>query len=260
MQRAFVGGLLVGAACAMVGVYVTLRKESFIGEAVAHASLSGVALGFLFAFEEIYIAILVGIITAIGITYLQKRTNISSDAVIGIFFSFIFALGIIVLRFVRGYRPELTSFLFGSILSITSSDIWLAFLVTVITSITILLFYEKLLYVSFDQVGARIKGINVDLFDYIIRIVTAIVIIASIKLVGMILVTALLVLPASSAKLFAKKFAHMIPVSLVFSVGAVIAGLFSSYYLDIPSGAAIVVAGTCFFVITSLFVRLTQNS
>lgn len=252
MQRALLGGIIVGALCAAIGVYVTLRKESFISEAIAHASLAGVALAFLISFNELYIALVIGVVTAIGITYMQKRTNVSSDAVIGIFFSLIFAIGIIILHFVQGYRPELTSFLFGSILSITQHDIIISALVLIISLVIIFVFYEQLLYVSFDKEGAKIKGIKVELFDYIIRIITAIAVIASIKLVGMILVTALLVIPASGAKLFAKRFSHMIPISIILSIVSVILGLWGSYYFDIPSGASIVVVTATLFIILSV--------
>lgn len=249
MQRAFIGGIIVSLSCALVGVFITLRKESFISEAVAHSSLAGVALAFLISIEPLYFALLVGVITAVGITFIQKRSRISSDSVIGIFFSLIFAIGIIILSFVKGYRPELTTFLFGSILSVNYTNILLAFIILLFGGFFIFRFLEKLLYISFDPESAKIRGLDVVFFEYAIRILSALVIISSIKVVGIVLVTALIVIPASSAKLFARNFKQMFPLTIFFSFLSVVLGLLTSYYVDIPSGATIVVITALLFAL-----------
>lgn len=252
MQRAFLGGSLVALSCALIGVFVTLRKEAFISEAVAHASLSGIALGFLLAVKPTILAVMVGMLTVVGITLFQKKTNISSDSVIGIFLSLIFAIGVVILSFVEGYKPELTGFLFGSILGISNFDIMISGLILALVILFFSLFYHQLLYVSFDRVGAKVRGIKVDVFDLVLRLLTALVIVSSIKMIGMILVTALIVLPASTAKLIASSYKSMFPLSALFSLISVVVGLVASYYLDIPSGASIVISSAIILGIVAL--------
>jgi zinc transport system permease protein len=247
MQRAIIGGLIVALMCATVGVFVTLRKESFISEAIAHASLAGVAFAFLLAAQPLWMAVLVGILTSWGITFVQKRSNISADAVIGIFLTVVFALGVLILNILPGYKPELSSYLFGSILSISQNDIWtsLAFMAPVLGIVSFI--YRPLLFAAFDPEYAQVRGIRVGLYDYLTRILSAIVVVLSIKLVGIVLVTAMIVIPASIAKLYANKFSQMIPYSLIFAIISVIVGLFASYFLNVPSGSTIVLTAGALF-------------
>jgi len=249
MQRAILGGLIVASMCAVTGVFVTLRKESFISEAIAHASLAGVAIAFLIAAQPLWIAVIVGVLTSLGITFVQKRSNISADAVIGIFLTVVFAFGVLILNLLPGYRPELTSYLFGSILSVTQNDIWtsIVFLVPVLGIVAVL--YRPMLFAAFDPEYAQVRGIKVGLFDYLTRIMAAIVVVLSIKLVGIVLVTALIVIPASCAKLFAAKFSQMIPLSLLFAIISIIVGLFASYFLNVPSGSTIVLTAGALFAV-----------
>jgi zinc transport system permease protein len=249
MQRAFIGGVIVAISCAMIGVFTTLKKEAIVSGSVAHASLSGVAIAYLLDQNPLYFALLIGVLTAVGVTYVQKRTNISSDAVIAMFEAVVFAIGIILLSFVKGYHPELQSFLFGSILGISNMNIVIAFTISISFGVFLLINYKKILFITFDDEGAHLAGIRIDLLDYVIRIFTALIVVTSIKIVGIVLVIALLVLPASSAKIFAKNFRSMIPLSIVFSLCSVVIGLISSYYLNIPSGAGIVVVSAFLFIL-----------
>jgi zinc transport system permease protein len=259
MQRAILGGLIVAVICAATGVFVTLRKESFISEAIAHASLAGVAVAFLISAQPLWMAVLVGILTSLGITFVQKRSNISADAVIGIFLTVVFAIGILILSLLPGYRPELTSYLFGSILSITQSDIWISLLFTVPVLATIAFLYRQMLFSAFDPEYAKIRGIRVDCFDYLTRILAAVVVVLSIKLVGIVLVTAMIVIPASTARLFCQRFSQMIPMSLVLAIFSVIIGLFVSYFMNVPSGSTVVLTAGAIFAIVGIISVVYQH-
>lgn len=248
-QRALLAGVFVALIGAVVGIFVTLRKESFISEAVAHASLAGVALAFLISAQPLWLAMAVGVLMAVGITYVREKTTISMDVIIGIFFSILFAAGIVILSMIPGYTPELTTYLFGSILSVSWFEVIIQGLLLVLIVFLWWRFYRELLFVTFDPEAAKLRGIPVRWLEYAIRIVVALMVVVSIKAVGIVLVTALLVIPASAAKLKVKSFNQMIPVASIFSIIGVFLGLIGSYFLDVPSGAMVVLLlGGMFFV------------
>ncbi|MFQ5493183.1 MAG: metal ABC transporter permease [Candidatus Dojkabacteria bacterium] len=256
MQRALLGGLLVAILAAVLGVFITLRRESFFSDAVAHASLSGVAVGFLLAVEPIPIALVVGVIMAVSITYLKKTTNISTDALIGIFYSILFAIGIVILNLSPTYKPELSTYLFGSILSVNQIDLIYALVTFVVSIVLISWLYKKLLYITFDPEAAYLRGIKVNHLEYLLNILAATTIIISIKIVGIILVTALLVIPATTAKITARNFKQMIPISIVQSVVSFIFGILLSFYLNTPIGATIVIVSGAIFMFIFLATKL----
>jgi zinc transport system permease protein len=248
--RAIIGGSLVGVLCAILGVFVTLKKESFIADAIAHASLAGVALALLISIEPFFIAMIVGIIMAIGITYFKKNSKISGDAIIGIFFSIIFAIGILLLNLSDTYKPELQSYLFGSIALVNWNDIFYSFIIFSISILTITYLFPQILYSTFDPEAAYIRGINVNKLEYILNILIAVTTIVSIKIIGIILVTALLIIPSTTAKILAKNFNQMIPISISISLISSTLGLVLAYNLDVPPGAMIVItSGVIFFVV-----------
>lgn len=248
MLRAIYGGTLVAVLCAMLGVFLTLKKESFLADAVAHASLAGVALAFLISAEPIIIALIVGVLMSAGITYFKKHTKIATDSIIGMFYSMLFALGIILINLSKEYQPELSTYLFGSILSITWVDVGVSFMVFLISVVIIYTLFSKLVYTTFDPEAAYVRGIKTDRLEYLLNILTSVVIIISIKVVGIILVTALLIIPSTTAKLIAKNFRQMIPISVIQSIISVIVGVILSYYLDVPTGATIVLASGMLFI------------
>jgi len=257
MQRALFGGLLIAILCAVIGIFITLRKQAFLSDAVAHASLSGVAVGLLISAEPLLPAMLVGVLMAVAITYLQNHSTISLDVLIGIFYSILFALGVIIINITPGYQPELFSYLFGSILAISPADLYISLAITLITIAFIAVLYRKLVYIIFDREAAFIRGINTTALEYLINILSSVTIIISIKIVGLILVTALLIIPATSAKLLAKNFKQMLPLSVIFSLVATVIGIICSYFLNTPTGATIVlISGILFlliFTITRIF-------
>ena len=252
MIRAIYGGLIIAILCAILGVFITLKRESFLADAVAHASLSGVAVAFVLSYQPIFFALAVGIFMAISITYLKKNTHIAPDSLIGMFYAILFAIGIVVINLSTEYQPELSTYLFGSILSITWTDIIYAVIALVVTLSILIGYYNKLVYATFDPEAAYIRGVDINKFEYIINILTSIAIIISIKVVGIILVTALLIIPASSAKLIAGKFKHMLPIALIQSIISVLVGILFSYYFETPTGATIVIVSGSIFILILL--------
>lgn len=241
----------MGITLAILGVFVVLRKSAFFGDAVAHFTFAGIALGFLLAVDPIITAILLSLLFAFGIIFIQNRAPQQSlDTLIGIFFSGAAALGIFIIGILDGYRADLFQFLFGDIVAISKNDVILSLIVTTGVLLILTFTWKQLFKITFNRDIARVAGINVSVFDYLFIGLLAIVTAVSIKIVGIILVPALLVIPAASAKNISKTFLQLIIYSVIFSLISVIIGLLSSFYLDTASGATIVLSGIVIFVIT----------
>lgn len=248
MLRAIYGGLIVALLCSIVGVFVVLSNKSFIADGVAHGSLAGVAFALvLTTIEPLFIAMIVAITMALVITYIKQNSNVSQDAIIGILFTFFFAIGIIILSFSNSFQPEITRYLFGSILLITWVDIIISAIAFFFVLSILFKTYKQFLYTTFDPEAAQVRGVNVKFYEYLINVMTAIVIVVSIKMVGIVMVTALLIIPTSTAKLLADRFKQMIPLSITFAVTSTTLGLIGSVLFGIPSGPAIVVVATLTF-------------
>jgi zinc transport system permease protein len=253
MQRALLAGILVGSITSLLGVLVVLRRSAFFGDAIAHASLAGVALGVLTGWPPLLPAAGVGVGLAMSLHVAERRTRLSLDTVLGFILPFFMALGVILLSFKPGYQPELISFLFGSILTVSRASL------VVIASITLVVlgffwrYRHQVVFAAFDEEAALLSGIRVNLILTGYHILLALVVIASIRTVGVILVNALLIIPAATAKLWAHSLAHMFVLSPLLGMACVVGGFVSSYYLDLPSGPAIVVlAGLVFFAAVSI--------
>ncbi|KXK26831.1 MAG: High-affinity zinc uptake system membrane protein ZnuB [candidate division WS6 bacterium OLB20] len=248
MQRAITGGLIIAVLCACMGVFVTLRRESFLADAVAHASLSGVAVAFVLGWQPTLPAMAVGTLMSVAIVYIKKRTTISSDALIGIFYSALFALGVIIINLSPVYQPELSTYLFGSLLGISRTDLLVSIVVFAVIMILIQRLYQKLVFVTFDSESAWLHGIKTELLEYLLAIMASVTVIIAIKIVGIILVTALLLVPASTARLMAGSFRAMLPLAIAQSIIAMLGGIICAYLLDLPIGATIVLISTIIFM------------
>lgn len=260
MQRAIYAGIIVSILCAILGIFLTLRKKSYMSEGIAHASLSGISFALLVSVAPIPAAVAVACFMSIGITFIRKHSKIETDSLIGIFSSILFALGIIILNLSPKYQPEISTYLFGQILRVNWGDIIFAATTLAVVVFYISIFYEKILYATFDSQSAKIRGINTDLIEYVINILIAISIIASVKVVGVILATGLLVIPASSAKLLARSFKQMIPIALNHNIISVVLGIFLSSLINVPSGAMIVVVSGILFFLVFLFTKWNERS
>lgn len=262
MIRALLAGTFVSVLLGWLGTFVVTRKMSFIGDGVAHASLAGIALAVLLGWAPIPTAVVLAVVIAIIIYFLEKKTNISSDMAIAIMFTTGIAIGIILLHFYQGYQPELISYLFGNILTVNTLDLWSILIIGIFILFILSFFYRKMLFVTFDPSGAYLSGLNPWIYDLLLYISTAIAIVLSIKLVGIIMVSALLVTPSAIAKMFARNFKIFTFLTILFSISIVIVGLIASYYLDLPSGAMIILTGTSLFVVGYLgkmFVKVFKH-
>ena len=256
MQRALIGGVMVGLLTAILGVYVVLRGMSFMGAGIAHASFGGVALGFWLGIDPLWAAVAFCLAVAWGIGAVTRRGGIKEDTAIGIFFASTMAFGVLVIGLLHGYQVDLFSYLFGSILAITRGDLWMVLGVGVLTLLTVALLYKEFLFITFDPETARVNGIPEAALDYLMLTLIALTVVVSIKVVGIVLVSALLVTPAAAAYQLSRDFGKMMVLSAVFGVLSVVVGLVLSYYINTASGATIVLTATTIFALALLWKRL----
>lgn len=232
---------------AYLGIFTMLRRSSFFGDSIAHSSLTGVALGILLGIPPILSAILYAVAVSFLIPILRKKSQLPIDSLLGIILPFSMAVGVILLSITPGYQPELISFLFGSILGISWSNIYLMTAIACVLLIFIIQFQQKLLNISFDPEYAKILGIKVHTVDTMYHLSLAVAIVLGIQLVGIILVNALLIIPAATARLFATSLKSMFILAPMISIVTTLIGLYISYFLNVPSGPTIaVVSGVVF--------------
>jgi len=257
MERALVGGVLVGTICAVIGTYVVLRGLAFIGDALAHAAFPGVVIAYMLK-ANIYLgATIFTVATALGIAFVSRRARTSYDTTIGILFAGAFALGILLMSRIQGYTADLFSFLFGNILGVSPADLVVVGLLAGVVLLAVALCYKELLLLSFDQVVAEAMGYPVQALNYLLLSLVALTIVISIQAVGIVLVVAMLVTPSATAYLLTARFFRMMALGVCFSTLAVILGLYLSFYLNVASGASIVLVSTLFFFGTLAVRRAT---
>jgi len=253
MQRALVASVLIGTVSAVIGVYVVLRGLAFIGAGIAHASFGGVALGFLIGVNPVLTAVLFSLLTAWGIAWTSRRAEVKEDTAIGVFFAASMALGILFIGLMNNYNVDLFGYLFGSVLAVTAEDLRLSLLLGAVVLLTVGLFFKELLFVTFDQEMARISGLPAGALYILLLSLMALTIVLSIKVVGIILVSALVVIPAAAAYQLTEDFWRMMVLAVVIGNLSAIAGLFLSYRFDTPSGATMVLMATLVFFVSILF-------
>ena len=252
MQRALIAGVVLGVLFAVLGVFVVLKKMSFFSEGIAHASLAGVAIGVVTSFSPLLVALLVAVLFAVLIYFLEEKFEVSLDAAIGILFTAFMSFGLILISTQPGFQPELMSFLFGSILAIDELELVLIASLSVIATLFVFRFLKELVLISLDSETAKVSGINVKRINLILYILLAVSVVLGIKILGIILVSALLIIPVSTAKIFASSFRKLIVWSVVISELSIIAGIFLSYLLNFPAGPTIVLVGAFLFLFISL--------
>jgi len=253
MVRAFIAAILIGLVCSVIGVYVVLRNMSFIGDGLAHASFAGIVIAYLLKADLYVGGLIFTILTALGIGAVAKKSEISLDTTIGVFFTAAFALGVALMSRVRTYVVDLQDFLFGNILAIDRRDIIIIAVLAVAVLLMVAALYKELLFASFDPVSAGASGLPVDALSYTLLVLLAVTIIVSLQAAGIILVAALLVTPAATAYQLTNRFGPMMLISAAIGVGSGIVGLYLSYYLNVASGSSIVLVATaCFFIAMAL--------
>ncbi|MBU1669527.1 MAG: metal ABC transporter permease [Actinobacteria bacterium] len=253
MQRALVGGLVVAVVCAVFSFFVNVRRLAFAGEGIAHAAFGGVAIGILAGINTLVAAAVFCVLVAVGIGWLSRKGKIHEDTVIGILFSASMALGVVLVSLAHAYNVDLMSYLFGSILALDWSDVVVLAVVGVLAVAFVALFFKELLFTVFDEETATASGIPVRFAYYGLLIAIALVIVVSIKLIGIILVSALLVVPGAAGMQFARNYRGVMVASLVCAVTAVVVGLVLSYSYDLASGASIVLVLVGLFLLALAF-------
>jgi len=257
--RALVASALVGVACAVVGAFVVLKGMSFVGDAVSHSAFPGVVLAYLLGLPIILGGAVAAIGTALGIGALTRKSGLRADAVIGVLFAGMFALGVALFSSIPNYVGDLFHFLFGDVLGISFADlISLAVLASLLLLIVWVL-WKELLFATFDPLGAGAAGLPVRRLDDLLLILIAVTIVVSLQAVGIVLVVAMITTPAATAQLLVKRFGQMIALAAVIGVTASIVGLYVSYALDIASGASIVLTETFAFLVALLFTSMRSR-
>jgi ABC-type Mn2+/Zn2+ transport system permease subunit len=249
MQRALISGVVIGAVCAIIGVYVVLKGLAFIGTGIAHASFGGVALGFLLRINLVLSALVFCLATAMGIGWVSRKGQVKEDSAIGMFFSAAMAMGILFVGLLKGYNVDLFGYLFGSILAVTTADLWMSVGLGVLVIGVVFLFYKELLIVAFDTETAKAMGLPVERLYFLLLALMAATVVVSIKVVGIVLVEALIVTPAAAAYQLSDDFPKMMALSLLFGVASTIVGLVLSFYINTASGATIVLTSTAIFFV-----------
>ena len=252
MQRALIAGALVGFLASYYGVFVVQRGLSFLGSGLAHAAFGGIALGLLLNFEPLWIAVPFTVIVAVGIFWVRDKTELGSDTAVGIFFAVSMALGVVFLFLKKEYTSDAFTYLFGSILAVTKTDLKITGSVVLLTLLTLPL-WRRWAYASFDRELAETDHLAVDRDDYLLSILIAVTVVVAIKVVGIVLIAAFLVIPAATSRLLSPTFRRMTVVSIVIGVISAIIGLWLSYYLDIPSGATIILFQAILFFLSMLY-------
>lgn len=256
MQRALLAGLMLSALSGYYGVFLVQRKLSFLGAGLGHAAFGGIALGLLLGIQPLWIALPFTVLVAAGISWVKSHTRLTGDTAIGIFFSVSVALGILFLSLKSGQQVDAFSYLFGSILSVTTTDVWTSFLLLLIGVGTLFTHWAAWAYASFDEEAAQIEGLPVRLHDTLLTTLIALTIVLSVKIVGILLVAAWMVIPAAAGRLLSSTFKGMTISAIAISSCSAGAGLFLSYVLDLPSGAIIVLVQSGLFVV-AVVVRKT---
>lgn len=257
MQRALVASVIVGVTCGLVGTFIMLRKMSLIGDALAHAVLPGVIIGFMIAGKSqitLFVgAVASGIVTSLLIGFINRNSKIKEDTSIGVMFTGAFALGILLVSQLKNVHIDLSSYLFGDILGVSNDDLILSSVIGILVLICVILFYKQLLVTSFDPTMAAVMGVSTALVHYFLMSLLSMTIVASLQSVGVILVVAMLITPAATAYLLTDRLHKMLIYSSIIGTVTAIIGLLASYHLNFASGASMVVFATLIFMLTLMF-------
>lgn len=253
MVRALLAALLVGVICSVLGTYVILQGMAFLGDALSHAILPGVVFAYLLGWPLAIGALVVGIATALGIGALSHRGEIREDTAIGIVFAGSFALGVAMLSTVRSYAIDLAHILFGDVLAVSTSEVWVTLGLSGFVLLMVLLFYKELLVITFDPTLAAVLRLPATFLRYLLLVLIAITIVTALQTVGIALVLAMLVTPAATAQLLTRRLPTMMITAAMIGALANSTGLYLSYYVNIASGPAMVLVATAFFGVAFLF-------
>jgi len=250
MRNAFLAGIMVSIVCGVIGALVVLNKIVFLSGGIAHAAYGGVGLAFYLGIDPVIGAISFSLISSLIMGLVQRKTRQRADTLIGVLWAVGMALGVIFINLSPGYKPDLMSYLFGSILAVSKLDIWLMFGVAVLVLILVSLFYKWFLAISFDETFARIRNLPVDLIYMLMITLIGLTVVVAMRVVGLIMIIALLTIPPAIANLFSKSMWKIMLIAAFLSILFTTTGLILSYTLNLTSGATIILLAGAVYIIT----------
>jgi ABC-type Mn2+/Zn2+ transport system permease subunit len=264
MQRGLVAALVVGVICAVIGTYVVLRGMAFFGDALAHAILPGVAIGYLAgsgARGPLFLwSLVAAVVSSVGIGAITRGTRVREDTAIGIVFAGMFALGVALISSVRSYSVDLAHFLFGNVLGVSNTDLWVIIGFGVVILVLVLVFYKEFLVLSFDPLLAVTLRLPSQLLEYLLLVLISLTIVVSLQTVGVALMVAMLITPTAAAYLLTRRLPVMMALAAGIASLSGVVGLYISYYIGVASGAAIVLTSTVFFLAAWAFREIQKAS
>lgn len=239
-QKALLATLFASISCGIIGTYIVSRRIVFISGGITHASFGGIGLAFLIGVNPLLGAAVFAVFSALGIQFFSEKGGIREDSSIAIWWSLGMALGVVFVFLTPGYTPNLMSYLFGNILTVSGQELWAMLALNIILVTFFVLWYRNILYIAFDEEFARASGLPVAFFNYLVMILIALTAVLNIRVVGIILILSLLTIPQATANLFTRDFKKMILISSLIAFVGGITGILVSYFLNIPSGATII--------------------
>ena len=255
MLRALLGSVLVGVMCPLLGAYVVTRNLAFIGDALAHAVLPGMALGFMVGVNPALAAVPTGVTFAMLVRVLGRRAGLSADTSIGILFAAMFALGLMLLSMADTITVDVEDLLLGQILAISPTGIYVSLAITVLVILGLFVFHHWLMFTSFDPVGSQVIGRRTHVVDYVLLALLALVIVIGIQAAGVVLVMAMLVIPAATAYLLSNRFVAIMLIAAALGTAASVTGLYLSFHFNLPAGPAMTLVATGMFLLVASFRR-----
>jgi zinc transport system permease protein len=255
LQRALLAGVFIAIACALLGIFLILRRDAMIGHGLAHVTFAGVALGLFLNVMPLAAALFVAVAASLIIMKLKVKAGLHGDTVIAIFSSVGFALGILLVTLSQSFNVDLFSYLFGEILAIETSEVVFSIVLAFIVVLLVVVNYHKFMYMTFDRESAKAAGVKVDRLDGLLTVLTAVTVVLGMKVVGILLVSALVVIPAAASLQIASSFKQAIILSACISVISVVMGLVLAFLLDLPASGSIVLVSFLAFGILFVFKR-----
>ncbi len=252
MQRALVAGIMIAIISSVIGTFIVLKRLSMIGDGLSHIALGGVALGLFLNVYPVIAALIFSVLSAVGINRL-RGAKIYGDVAIAIFFSAGLAVAVVLLSLARGFNVDLFSYLFGSLLTVNETDLAVILLLGILTLGAVFIFYKEFFYITFDETSAKASGLPVEKLNTLLVVLTAITVVVSLKIVGILLVSSLLVVPVATSLQISRNFRETILSSMVFAIFSVVAGLIISFYFNLAAGGAIVLTSIIIFLVVMVY-------
>lgn len=259
MRNALMAGVLVSVACGIIGTFVVIKRIVFVSGGIAHAAYGGIGLGYFLGVNPVLGAIIFSLAAALGMGAVQRKTRQRADTVIGVMWAIGMALGIIFVDLTEGYKADLMSYLFGSILAVPSSDLLIMLALDLVTVALVALFYKELLAVSFDEVFATVENVPVDAIYLILMCMIALTVVMMMRVVGLIMVIAMLTMPAAISGQFVKDMKKMMALASILGVIFTTTGLWLSYFLNLTSGATIILVSGAAYLLSIAVKQLTSS-